>query len=303
MTSGEPRTGGLGVIGLGTMGAPMAAHLLAAADDPGRLHVTARRPAAAADLVAAGAVWAPSPAALAAECTVIVTVLPDLPELWEVLEGPAGVLSGRTGDLLLVVCSTSAPDGVRALGVELTERTGGAVRVVDAPVSGGREGAIAGTLSILIGGADTDAATAADVLAPCGRSTHLGPLGSGQVAKACNQLVVAATTVALAEAAVIADRSGLDLSALFEAVGGGYAGSRLLEVKGPRFVAHDHEPASAARLMIKDLDFALAQARSVGTPTEHVQFLRGLFAEVVTAGLGDLDSSVVQRFLEERSAP
>ncbi|CAM3410659.1 NAD(P)-dependent oxidoreductase [Occultella aeris] len=292
----------IGVIGLGTMGAPMAGHLLPARREDGRLLVTARRPGSAAELLQAGADWAPTPAALAAECAVIVTVLPDLPELREVLEGPDGLLAGRTGDLLLVVCSTSSPDGVRTLAGDLTERTGGAVRVVDAPVSGGREGAVAGTLSILVGGADEDAATVVELLAPCGRAVHLGPLGSGQVAKACNQLIVAATTVALAEAAVIAERSGLDLAAMFDVLGGGYAGSRLLDVKGPRLVAHDHEPASAARLMIKDLDFARAQARLTGGPTEHAQFLQQVFAGVVAAGLGDLDSSVVQRYLDERSA-
>ncbi|WP_163540765.1 NAD(P)-dependent oxidoreductase [Occultella kanbiaonis] len=247
----------IGVIGLGTMGAPMAGHLLSARREDGRLLVTARRPGSAAELLQAGADWAPTPAALAAECAVIVTVLPDLPELRDVLEGPDGLLAGRTGDLLLVVCSTSSPDGVRTLAGDLTERTGGALRVVDAPVSGGRECAVAATLSILVGGA---------------------------------------------EAAVIAERSGLDLAALFDVLGGGYAGSRLLDVKGPRFVAHDHEPASAARLMIKDLDFAQAQGRLTGGPTEHAQFLQQVFAGVVAAGLGDLDSSVVQRYLEERSA-
>lgn len=292
-------TGGIGVIGLGTMGAAMAEHI--AADHAGTdVLVHSRRRASAAAAEAAGAGWAATAAEVAAGSRVVLTILPDLPELDQVLTGPTGLLAGVSGPTVLVICSTSSPDGVRRLAADLHTRTGGLLHCVDAPLSGGREGARAATLSIFAGGSDADVAAATPALASCGRVVHLGPLGAGQVAKACNQLIVAATTVALAESAVLAERSGLDLAALFDILGGGYAGSRLLEVKAGKLTQHDHSPDSPARLMIKDLQFVRDEAATTSTPDEHVRLLQGLYEQVVDAGLGDLDSTVVQRYLAER---
>src|SRR5664279_236167 len=131
------------------------------------------------------------------------------------------------------VWADSAADEARAASSDR-------VRIVDAPLSGGEEGAEAGTLSIMVGGPDEDAALVADVLGAGGRAVHLGPLGAGQVAKACNQLIVAATIACNAEVAVVAERSGLDLAKLFELLLGGYAASRVMEVTARRFVEHDH---------------------------------------------------------------
>ena len=164
-----------------------------------------------------------------------------------------------------MLCSTSSPAGVRALGERLRDETGDAVRLVDAPVSGGVEGATAATLSIMLGGSDPDAERAADVLRACGRPVHLGPLGAGEVAKACNQLVVGTTTAALAEAAELAERSGLDPAALFDVLSGGLAGSRVLDVVGPRLVSKDYTPTGPAKFMHKDLSFVLDAARAAGT--------------------------------------
>ncbi|WP_147918673.1 NAD(P)-dependent oxidoreductase [Ruania zhangjianzhongii] len=301
----------IGVIGLGTMGAEMAQHIAAEHAGTGVL-VHSRRRESAADAEAAGAHWAATPAEIGASCAVVVTVLPDLPELEQVLAGSDGLLAGltrptgpagqdrRATPTVLVICSTSSPGGVRRMAADLEARTGGLLHCVDAPLSGGREGATAATLSIFAGGSAADVATATPALAPCGRVVHLGPLGAGQVAKACNQLIVAATTVALAESAVLAERSGLDLAALFDILGGGYAGSRLLEVKADKLTHRDHSPDSPARLMIKDLQFVLDEAETTGTPDEHVRLLQDLYRQVVGAGLGDLDSTVVQRYLAER---
>jgi 2-hydroxy-3-oxopropionate reductase len=292
----------VGLIGLGAMGRPMAAHLLRAARERGvDLVVHSRRESSAAELVAEGALWAATPSEVAARCAVVLTMLPDLPELAEVLDGDDGLLAGLARPAVLVVSSTSSPDGVRRLAREVADAAQGRLAVVDAPVSGGVEGAAEGTLSIMVGGADDDVARVLPWLEALGTPVHLGPVGAGQVAKACNQLIVAATTVALGEASVIAERAGLDLGRLLDLLGGGYAGSRILEVKKSRLVAHDHTPASPARFMIKDLAFAAAEAESTGTAVEQLPVLQRVYEQLTELGLGDLDSSVVQRYVEERS--
>lgn len=293
----------VGLIGLGAMGRPMASQLLRAARERGvDLVVHSRRESSATALVADGALWAATPREVAARCDVVLTMLPDLPELAAILDGDDGLLAGLGRPTVLVVSSTSSPDGVRSLARDLADRAEGGLAVVDAPVSGGVEGAAAGTLSIMVGGGDDDVARVLPWLEALGSPVHLGPVGAGQVAKACNQLIVAATTVALGEASVIAERAGLDLGRLLDLLGGGYAGSRVLEVKKSRLVAHDHTPASPARFMIKDLAFAAAEAASTGTAVEQLPVLQRVYEELTERGLGDLDSSVVQRYVEERSA-
>lgn len=263
--SPEPTTS-IGFIGLGAMGLSMATHILdSLAGSGGELLVTARRPQAAASIVESGAKWAETAADIAGRSAVVVTMLPDLPELVEVVYGDGGLLEGVSAPIVVVACSTSSPQETRQLGERLTADSGGLVSLVDAPVSGGVEGAADGTLSIFLGGEAGPVAQAGDVLNACGTCEYLGPLGSGQVAKAANQLIVAATTAALAEAMVIAERAGLDLAQLVPILGGGYAGSRLLEIKGHHFIDHDHSPASPAKFMIKDLRFAAQEADTTST--------------------------------------
>jgi 2-hydroxy-3-oxopropionate reductase len=287
----------VGFIGLGAMGLPMARNLVAAGV---RVGLTGRSPAKAAELVAAGAVWHENPRSVAEDATVIVLMLPDLPEVDAVLDGADGILAASPRDLVLVISSTSSPDGVRALHQRLAEQTDGAVRVVDAPVSGGTDGADAGTLSIMIGGAEPDVARALPVLRACGRPVHLGPLGAGQVAKACNQMIVASTILALGEAAVLADRSGLDLPVLFDLLAGGYAGSRILSTRGERLVTEDYSPSGAAKYMVKDLDFATAIAAATDTHPVLLPAVRSAFEELVARGYGDCDISVTRRFINQR---
>ena len=294
-------------IGLGVMGAPMAAHILAARPEGLNLHVTARRPASAQALVESGACWHPTARELAAASRgprpTVVLMVPDLPDVAAVLDGPDGLLAGIAGPTLVVVCSTVSPAGIRALDADVRSRTDGLVRVIDAPVSGGEEGARAGTLSVMVGGAAEDAVQACVDLLPTGTPLHLGPLGAGQIAKACNQMIVAATVLALGEASVIAERAGLDVGALFDLLGGGYAGSRMLEVKKRRFAEHDHSPSGAAKFLVKDLGFATDEAVRTATATPQLDVLREVFTDLNAAGHGDQDTSVVQAFIGNLARP
>jgi 2-hydroxy-3-oxopropionate reductase len=270
-----------GVIGLGVMGRPMAANILRSGSP---VHITGRSRAKYDDLIEAGAVWHDTARLLADAVGVIVLMLPDLPQVEEVLNGSHGILAGSFDDLLLIVASTSSPIGIRDLSRRLARETGGKVRVIDAPVSGGSEGAQAGTLSIMVGGDERDVGDAWPVLAACGNPVYLGPLGSGQVAKACNQMIVASTVLALGEAAVLADRSGIDLAELFGLLAGGYAGSRILETRGDRIVSEDYAPSGVARYMVKDLTFASAVAEATGTHVVLLPAVRAAFEELPRKG-------------------
>lgn len=287
----------VGVVGLGVMGRPMTMNLLRSNPDRA-VSMWARRPDSLEPLVVAGGHSVETCERLAEESDVVLVVLPDLPQLTELLDGEDGLLAGVQEPTVLVVCSTVAPTGLRELADRVGTATEGLLRVVDAPISGGQDGAEAGTLSIMVGGDEADVAVALPVLETMGTPVHLGPLGSGQVAKACNQLVVAATIQALGECAVIAERSGLDLAVLMDVLGGGYAGSRILATRGQRLVDHDHTPSGAARYMVKDLDSALAAADATRTGTRLLPALRESFAELVEAGFGDDDIAVTQAFVE-----
>lgn len=276
------------------MGRPMADRLLEARGD---LVVHARRPQP--ELLAAGASWAETPRELASRVDVLLTMLPDLPQLETLLGGEDGLMADA-GDLLILIGSTSSAPAVRDLAARLHAESAGRVRVVDCPVSGGVDGATAGTLSIMLGGAPEDAAVAADVLSPCGTPVLLGPLGAGEVAKACNQLVVSATILALGEATVLAERSGLDLEAMWDLLAGGYAGSRLLDSRKQKLVTGDDSPSGLAEYMVKDLRFAADIADATGTAAVLLPTLRAAFDELVAAGFGGRDIAVSRRFVASR---
>lgn len=284
----------LGCIGLGAIGTPMACRLL---DAHGALTIHGRRHHV--ELEAAGATWAGSPRELAEGVDAVLVMLPDLPELETLLDGPDGLLAG-TRDLLVMIGSTSSATGVRALAARVHAETQRRVRIVDCPVSGGVDGAAAGTLSIMIGGEDADAKRAARLLAPCGTPVHLGPLGAGEVAKACNQLVVASTILALGEATVLAERSGIDPRVLWDLLGGGYAGSNLLASRKEKLVTADDEPSGVAKYMVKDLRFATDVAVATGTGAVLLPAVRAAFDEIVATGLGERDIAVTRRFVASR---
>ncbi|MEY2848649.1 MAG: hypothetical protein RI885_1314 [Actinomycetota bacterium] len=296
-----PLPAAVGVIGLGVMGAPMVRNLLAAASGTAtRVLVGHRSAERAAPLTDAGAEFAETPRALAEACDVIVLMLPDLPEVEQVLEGEDGIVAGVSAPTVLVIGSTSSAEGVRELDARLAAATSGLLRVIDAPVSGGEDGAVAGTLSIMVGGDDTQVDAAWSTLSAFGNPVHLGPLGAGQVAKACNQLVVSATIMALGEAAVIADRSGIDVATLFELFRGGYAGSRILETRGAKVAGREYSPSGVAKYMVKDLGFARSAAETTGTRAELLSTLERSFVELVEAGFGDEDIAVARAFVESR---
>jgi 2-hydroxy-3-oxopropionate reductase len=288
--------GRVGCIGLGAMGAPMARRLLAAGREV-VIHGRRQSP----ELEAAGAEWADTPRALAERVDAVLVMLPDLPELEGLLDGPDGLLAGAD-ELLVMIGSTSSATAVRELSARLRAETGDRVRVVDCPVSGGADGATAGTLSIMLGGDAADTSRASELLAPCGTPVVLGPLGAGEVAKACNQLVVAATILALGEATVLAERSGIDPRVLWDLLGGGYAGSNLLASRKEKLITGDDEPSGVAKYMVKDLRFATAVADATGTNAVLLPAVRAAFDDLVAAGLGERDIAVTRRFVAERGS-
>lgn len=306
MTSASPHptTRNVGFIGLGNMGMPMVLNLLAAAHPTaegspiGEVVVTGRSRDRLEPALSAGALWADSPAEIAGKCPVIILMVPDLPQVEELLFATTGI-AGASGSITVVVASSVSPTGIRDLDERLRAETAGRIRLVDAPVSGGTEGAAAGTLSIMVGGTDEDVARVLPVLSACGRPVHLGALGAGQVAKACNQLIVAATMAAIAEASVVVEREGLDLNTVLSLLEGGYAGSRVLETKRERLVARDYSPTGVAKFMVKDLGFAAAAAESTGTRTPTLDAVRETFIALTDAGLGDDDLCVIHRYIGE----
>jgi len=284
----------VGLIGTGAMGIPMAQRLLGA----GRqlfVHSRSVKP----ELTEAGAVYVESPKALAARADTILVMLPDLPQLEPMLDGPESLLAaGR--DVLVMVGSTSSAVRLRALAASVSDASEGRVQLMDVPVSGGVEGARRGTLSIMTGGTQEQAQRARQILSVCGSVHHLGPLGSGQVAKACNQMVVSATMLALGEATVLGERSGIAPAELLEVLAGGYAGSTLLEAKKDKLINEEYEPGGIAAYMLKDLGFATDIARDTGTAAVLLPLLTDAYRELVDVGLGDEDLAVVRKFVSHR---
>lgn len=290
----------IGFIGLGTMGRPMATHIFSRLPEGDRMVLNDISNERITQLLADGAIWAPTGRELGEQADIVFFMVPDVPQVRAALEGTDGVLAGMTGEGLIVVCSTVAPDAIRQLDTEVSEITDGRVRVIDAPVSGGQVGAEAGTLSIMVGGPDELVAKVLPYLALTGNPVHLGPTGAGEVAKACNQLICAANIVANAEAAVVAERAGLDVAKLFDLMQGGYAGSKIMADKGPRFAAKDYSVSGAAIFWIKDLVAYLDEAGRTGTETVQGDRLLDAFQGVVDAGWGWDDTAIVQKYIEER---
>jgi len=278
------------------MGEPMTLNILASGICSA-VHIYGRTPHKLERATEAGALPAETPKALAESSSIILSMLPDLPQLREMLSGAHGIIAGIQRPTILVIGSTSSPEGVRTLAVELAEATGGLLHVIDAPVSGGADGAATATLSIMAGGAHEDFAAVEPVLTTMGSPVLLGPLGSGQVAKACNQMIVASTMLALSEAAVIAERSGLDVAALLDVLSGGYAGSRLLDSRKRRLIEKDYTVSGPAKFMVKDLGFARAAADDTDTTAPQLTLLQRVYADLVDHGYGDHDLSVAQAYV------
>ncbi|HSV06067.1 MAG TPA: NAD(P)-dependent oxidoreductase [Candidatus Binatus sp.] len=283
----------VGVIGLGIMGAPFARNLLRAGH---ALTVHTRTRARAAELLAGGAAWADSPAAVAAAVDAVVTMLPDTPDVEAVIAGPGGVLAGAHAGLLAIDMSTIDPAAARALA----ERAAAAeVALLDAPVSGGEQGAIAGTLSIMVGGDAAAFERAAPLFAALGkRITHMGGPGQGQMTKLVNQVIGAGTLAAVAEGVLLAAEAGLDPAAMVTALGGGAAASWMLAEQAPRMQRRDFAPGFMVRLQQKDLRLALASAERLGVQLPLTAIAQLLFSAVEARGGGELGTQAIVMALE-----
>jgi 2-hydroxy-3-oxopropionate reductase len=287
----------IGFIGLGVMGGPMARNLLAA-----DYEVVAwnRSPAPLEALVEAGARPAEGPAAVAAEADVLITILKDDPVVREVLGGPDGAIAAAPAGALVIEMSTVSPALARELAAEAD---GLGVAFLDAPVSGGDVGARDGTLSIMVGGEAADVERARPVFEVLGsRVTHVGAAGAGQVAKACNQVLVAVIFAGLAEALVLGSKLGVDPAAILDAVGGGMAANRIMEVRRDNFLAHDFAPGFKVDLHHKDLEIALGASAEVDAPLPLTAEVQQMFRQLRAAGHGDEDDSALLRVAEQRAA-
>jgi 3-hydroxyisobutyrate dehydrogenase len=287
----------VGFIGLGTMGAAMAGHV-ARAGYP--LTVWNRTPGRAATLVAAGAREAESPAALAAVSDVIVVCVSDSPDVEQVLFGQAGVAEGVRDGCLVVDCSTVAPTTARVAGERLAGRR---VGFVDAPVSGGSEGAQKATLTIFCGGEAAHVERARPVLATMGRTiTHVGPVGAGQAVKAVNQVILAGTYLGVAEGIVLALKAGLDVVQVVEALGGGAAQSWVLANRSGRMIDNEYPLGFKVALHLKDLGIALNMARELGADLPVTALCAEIERELIDGGHAGEDMSAVARVIRGRSS-
>jgi 2-hydroxy-3-oxopropionate reductase len=291
----------IGFVGLGLMGAPMAANLLKA----GWPLTVWNRSAPAIEALAAEGAESVAEIAGLRDHRVIIFMLPDL---GYIEDAAAPLLQAwraqppKPGTAVVVMSSVS-PQGVQAFGASVSDASAGNATVVDAPVSGGTVGARNGTLAIMAGGAEAAFEDILPVLESMGTTVRLlGGLGAGSLAKACNQLLVGTTTAALAEAAELAERSGMDVAALFDVLAGGLAGSQVLKIAGPRIAAKDYTPTGPAKFMHKDLGFVLESAAAVGSAVPMATAGFALYGTLKEQGLGDKDLSVVRESIA-RLAP
>ncbi len=280
----------VGFAGMGTMGAAMAANLARAGAS---LTVWNRTPGRTADLVELGASDASSPAALAAEVDVAVLCLSDTPDVDSVLFGPDGIADGIRAGSLVVDCSTISPDASRGFAARLADQ---GVGFVDAPVSGGSEGAQKGTLTIMCGGSEPDVERARPILAAMGKAvTHMGPVGAGQATKAVNQVILAGTYLGVAEGLVLAIKAGLDADKVVEALSSGAAGSWVLQNRSGRMIADDYPLGFRIALHRKDLGIALELARQVGAALPVAGLAEQIENGLIAQGHGDEDNSALAR--------
>ena len=280
----------VGFCGLGTMGAAMAANLLRAGLP---LTVWNRTAGRAADLVGAGAREAATPRDVAAASDIVVICVSDTPDVEAVLLGAEGVLAGSAPGTLVIDCSTIDPAATRRFAATLAER---GVAMLDAPVSGGSEGAHKGTLSIMVGGEAADVQRARPVLEAMGRAvTHMGPIGAGQATKAVNQVILCGTYLGVAEGLVLAMKSGLDVQKVVEALSGGAAQSWVLANRSGRMIDNEYPLGFKIALHLKDVMIALDMARDTGTALPVTAITSQIENGLVAQGHGDDDISAIAR--------
>ncbi|MEQ8195926.1 MAG: NAD(P)-dependent oxidoreductase [Rhodospirillales bacterium] len=290
MTVLQGRT--LGLIGLGLMGRPMGRNLMKAG---ARLIVYNRSPEKIDTMAAEGAVPAKSAKDVAAQADTVVIMSYDTSTVENILFGENGIIGAVTKDHLIVDMGTTAVAPTRDFAKRI-EAAGG--RYVDAPVSGGVVGAEAGSLTIMAGGEADDIARARPVFEVLGsRLTHIGPVGTGQVSKAANQMIVGLTIGAVAEALVLAKRAGADPAKVREALKGGFADSRILELHGERMITGNFTPGGRCKTQGKDMDQALELAAQVGVELPGTKLNRALYAKADEAGWGGLDHAALYKVI------
>jgi 2-hydroxy-3-oxopropionate reductase len=284
----------IGFIGLGIMGKPMARNLLKAGY-PLVVHSRSRGPVD--EIVKAGARGATSPRDVAAQCEVLITMLPNSPDVEQVALGKDGIAEGARRGLVFVDMSTISPIVSRKVGEALAPR---GVAMLDAPVSGGEKGAIDGALSIMVGGDKATFDRVLPIFQAMGKTiTLLGPLGMGGFTKLANQIIVAVNLTALAEALTLGKKAGLDRELLLTALGGGLAGSKCLDQKKANYIAGTYNPGFKVDLHFKDLGLIMESARALGVPLPATAVVQELFSAMRVKGRGGLDHSGIITLLED----
>ena len=283
----------VGYIGLGIMGRPAALNLLKAGY---RVWVWARRVESMEPLLAAGATTCASPAEVARHANIVFTNVSDTPDVEEVVLGDSGVIRGADPGSVIVDMSTISPLATRRIASQLARQ---GVEMLDAPVSGGEQGAVSGSLSFMVGGKPEVFERVRPLLEVMGKNIVLcGDNGAGQVTKACNQIVITQSIAAIGEAFVFARRSGIDPARVREALLGGFAGSRALEAHGQRMLDHDFAPGFKARLHRKDMRIVLDTAAELGVALPGAALSAQYINALVGGGEGELDSSAIYRVQE-----
>ncbi len=284
----------IGWIGLGIMGKPMAANLLRAGYE---LTVHSRSRGPVEELTQMGARAADSPREVADGSEVIITMLPDSPDVSQVVAGENGVLDGARSGSMVIDMSTISPVVARELAEAARSR---GVGMLDAPVSGGDVGARQATLSIMAGGSAEDFARAEPIFKVLGKTiTHVGSSGAGQVVKACNQIVVALTIEAVSEALVLGSKAGVDPEVIIKVLSGGMASNRVMEMRGRNFLEHDFTPGFKVDLHHKDLGIALAAGGEYGVSLPVTAIVGQMLHALRTRGMGAQDHSALLTLIED----
>ena len=286
----------IGFIGLGAMGKPMAQNLLKAGFP---LTVLTRTRSKAEDLLAAGARWCDTPKEIAEKSDVVITMLPDTPDVEAVVAGKDGVFDGMRPGMLIIDMSTISPITVRNLARDAEARGGD---FLDAPVSGGDVGALNGTLSIMVGGKESAFNRAMPIFQAMGKTIlRIGDAGAGQITKAANQILTSIHIDAAAEALAFAVKAGVDPRKVHQALLGGSAYSRILEKNGQKMMDRAFKPGFRMRLHRKDLDIAMEAGKAYGAALPITGHVRELMTQALADGQGDMDNSSLILLIEKLS--
>jgi 2-hydroxy-3-oxopropionate reductase len=284
----------IGFVGLGIMGLPMSKNLI----DAGYEVVGHNRSQGPVEeLVDHGGERADSPQEVAEQADVVLTCLPDSPVVESIVRGDNGILDGLNDGMTVIDMSTISPTVTEELAADIEAQ---GAEMLDAPISGGEEGAIDGTLSIMVGGDESVFDANQELLTAMGETvTYCGPSGAGQTTKACNQIVVAAQMVGVSEALVFAQKAGADLDAVVEAISGGAAGCWTLDNRAPSMIEGEFDPGFFASYQYKDLRIATDAGEAFGAPMPQTEIAHELYKAMETTGRGDDDNSGVMQIIED----